>query len=80
MTGKTLMAIALMVTTKIGLDRMKANNCPTLVVVPSYAIIDHWEEEIMYHAPGVFSRDSLGRYSKLKGAKTVEWFKPFKVV
>lgn len=78
--GKTLMALAVMVTNRTGLERRKANDCATLVVVPSYAVIDHWEEECERHAPTVFLEESVARYRDLKPIKRVDWLKPYKIV
>ena len=78
--GKTLMALALMVIKGTSLDRKRANDCPTLVVVPSYAVVDHWQEECLKHAPDFFDSDSLGIYKELKSLKSVDGFKAYKVV
>lgn len=40
-TGKSLMAIALMVTNKTSLEKKTASNGGTLVIVPNKAVIDH---------------------------------------
>lgn len=78
--GKTLMALSVMVTNKTSLDRKKLNDASTLVVVPSYAVIDHWQEECARHAPGVFPQESMARYRNIKSTSAVETFRQYKIV
>ena len=78
--GKTLMALAIMVMNKIGLDRRKKNDCSTLVVVPSEAVVNHWIEECIKHAPDFFQRATLVRYKDTKRGQTVEGLRSFQIV
>lgn len=78
--GKTLMALSVLVANKTGLERKKPNDCSTLVVVPSSAVVDHWRQECTRHAPSVFPAKSMALYRDLKRSYTVESFKSFKIV
>lgn len=78
--GKTLMVLALLVVNRTTLERRKGNDCATLVVVPSDAVIDHWQAECKRHVPAVFPPNSLARYKDLKRARSVDAFKTYKIV
>ena len=78
--GKTLMALSALVTNKTGLERKKANDCSTLVIVPRCAVIDHWRNECTRHAPSLFPPKSMGLYRHMKRAETMESFQRFKIV
>ena len=77
--GKTLMVLALMMIQRTGPDKGKQNDCSTLVVVPSAAIINHWQEECMKHAPDIFPIESMGRYRDMKSQGIGE-LKKYKIV
>ena len=77
--GKTLMVLALMMIQRTGPDKGKQNDCSTLVVVPNAAIINHWQEECMKHAPDIFPIGSMGRYRDMKFQSMGE-LKKYKIV
>ena len=78
--GKTLIALALLVVKGAGNRARKATNAPTLVVVPSNAVIDHWMAEAQRHAPDFFAPMSMVRYRMVRKANQEEFPRSYKAV
>ncbi|CAI4211310.1 unnamed protein product [Parascedosporium putredinis] len=64
--GKTLIALALMAVKGTSARARKDVDAPTLVVVPSHIVINHWIEEAKKHAPETFPPRSIVRYNDLR--------------
>lgn len=64
--GKTLIALALMAVKGTGARARKDVNAPTLVIVPSHIVINHWIEEAKKHASETFPPRSIVRYNDLR--------------